>query len=135
MNNRLSSRGLVIMAFPCNQFASQEPKSLPEIKKFAEDNYNVTFPMFEKIDVNGPNTHPVFAFLKSAYPNDIPWNFLGKFLIDRDGIPVGRFQKEPHTEIEKFIESILDETEQTRSARRSALEKENGAGAAPTANM
>ncbi|RUS28046.1 hypothetical protein BC938DRAFT_482399 [Jimgerdemannia flammicorona] len=78
------SAGLVILGFPSNQFGRQEPGTNEEISDFCERNYGVTFPLFDKIDVNGPNAHPVYTFLKSQQPGDIKWNF-GKFLVDRQG--------------------------------------------------
>ena len=88
-------RGLVVLGFPCNQFGGQEPGTEGEIKTFCETRYGVTFPMFAKVDVNGPDRHPLFAWLteKSAGPNkagDIQWNF-AKFLVDRSGNVVARF--------------------------------------------
>ena len=133
MNQRLSPRGVVVLAFPCNQFANQEPNDNAEIKRFVTSKFGVTFPLFAKIDVNGSNTAPVYAFLKRCFAGDVPWNFLSKFVIDRDGVPVARFQKESHDEVEKFLETIVDETQDARTARRTALEKENGG--ATSANM
>jgi glutathione peroxidase len=91
----LHSEGLEILAFPCNQFGGQEPGSPEEIQSFCERNYSVTFPIFEKIEVNGSNTHPFFEFLKNAAPGllgttAIKWNFT-KFLINRDGTQVKRY--------------------------------------------
>ena len=81
--------GLRILAFPCNQFANQEPGSNEDIKAFAEA-YNVQFDIFSKIDVNGENAHPFFQYLKSNFEEElsgsIPWNFT-KFVTDRDGLP------------------------------------------------
>ena len=82
--------GLVILGFPCNQFGSQEPGTEGEIAEFCEINYGVTFPLFGKIDVNGPDTSPLYAWLKADHPGDIDWNF-AKFLIGRDGAVVARF--------------------------------------------
>jgi len=83
----------VVLAFPCNQFGGQEPGSPEEIRAFV-DNYGVTFPMFAKIDVNGFNTHPLYAWLKSEkgemLGSDIKWNF-AKFLIRRDGTVAKRY--------------------------------------------
>ena len=92
---KYQDRGLVVLGFPCNQFLSQEPGGADEIGAFCERNYGVSFPMFEKIDVNGPDTHP------------IKWNFT-KFLLDRKGNPVGRYA--PRTEpqaLAKDIEALL----------------------------
>ncbi len=87
-------RGLVILGFPCNQFGGQEPGENEQIAEFCSTTYDVTFPMFQKVDVNGPKAHPLFTYLKAAQPgllgNAIKWNFT-KFLVSRDGTPVGRF--------------------------------------------
>ena len=88
-------KGLVVLGFPCNQFGAQEPGSADEIGAFCQANYGVSFPMFAKIDVNGPSTHPLYDFLKSEKggilgTKRIKWNFT-KFLVNRDGKVVGRF--------------------------------------------
>ena len=83
-------RGLVILGFPCNQFAGQEPGTAAEIASFCSLTYDVTFPMFARIDVNGPNQSPLYSWLKAAHPGDVDWNF-AKFLIGRDGQVVQRF--------------------------------------------
>ena len=106
-------KGLVILGFPCNQFAHQEPGSAEEISKFCTLNYSVTFPMFMKIDVNGDKADPLYKFLKIELPgtlgNDIKWNFT-KFLLDRNGKPVKRYGSivKPE-EIRKDIEKLLAE--------------------------
>jgi glutathione peroxidase len=87
--DRYADRGLVVLGFPCNQFGRQEPGDAGEISGFCQLNYGVSFPMFDKIEVNGSGTHPLFAQLKSAAPGilgteAIKWNFT-KFLIGRDG--------------------------------------------------
>ena len=88
-------QGLVVLGFPCNQFGGQEPGTAQEIQSFCETNYNVTFPMFAKIDVNGDNTHPLYAFLKKECPGilgteSIKWNFT-KFFINKDGKVMKRY--------------------------------------------
>jgi len=88
-------RGFSILGFPCNQFGAQEPGDGVEIRAFCDASYGVTFPIFSKIDVNGPHTHPLYRFLKRARPGilgtaGIKWNFT-KFLIDRRGSVVGRY--------------------------------------------
>lgn len=88
-------QGFVVLGFPCNQFAGQEPGTNAEIAEFCHSKYAVTFPMFAKIDVNGSNAHPLYEQLKAAAPGLlgsrlIKWNFT-KFLIDQSGIPVERF--------------------------------------------
>ena len=88
-------KGLTILGFPCDQFGHQEPGSSEQISTFCERNYGVTFPMFEKIEVNGANAHPLYRYLKDEKPGllgtrSIKWNFT-KFLIDRAGKVVDRF--------------------------------------------
>jgi len=104
--------GLTVLGFPCNQFGGQEPGSAAEIGIFCEDSYGVSFPVFDKIDVNGPACHPLYRYLKKNQPGifgteRIKWNFT-KFLVDRDGKVVGRFapRKTPQSlaaEIEKLL--------------------------------
>ena len=86
-------RGLVILGFPCNQFAGQEPGTSAEIAQFCSLTYDVTFPMFARIDVNGPNESPLYTWLKASIPGDVDWNF-AKFLIGRDGQVVQRFMSD-----------------------------------------
>ena len=93
LHEKYGDRGLAILGFPCNQFGAQEPGDESAIAEFCEVNYGVTFPMFAKIDVNGPNTHPLFGWLKEEAPGllgtrDIKWNFT-KFLIRRGGRALG----------------------------------------------
>jgi len=88
-------RGFAVLGFPCNQFGAQEPGTEAEIASFCSTTYDVTFPMFAKIDVNGAGTHPLYQHLKSAKPGvlgteAIKWNFT-KFLVDRQGHVVKRF--------------------------------------------
>ncbi|MEQ1769018.1 MAG: glutathione peroxidase [Devosia sp.] len=88
-------RGLVVLGFPCNQFGEQESGSATEIAEFCKTMYDVTFPLFAKIDVNGDDAHPLYKWLSEAAPgllgfNSIKWNFT-KFLIARDGTTVRRF--------------------------------------------
>lgn len=105
-------RGVEILGFPCNQFANQEPGSNDEILNFCQVNYGVSFPMFDKIDVNGSNADPLYEYLKAQAPGalgmkGIKWNFT-KFLVDREGRVVQRFAPsvEPK-EIVPEIESLL----------------------------
>ena len=95
LHEEYAERGLVVLGFPCNQFAGQEPGSEAEIKTFCETRYGVTFPMFAKIDVNGASRAPLYAFFTSQPtqpdgPGDIMWNF-AKFLVDKQGNVVARF--------------------------------------------
>lgn len=89
-----ADQGLVVLGFPCNQFAGQEPGSADEIADFCTLNYGVTFPMFAKIDVNGSDAHPLYQWLRSqkggVLGNSIKWNF-AKFLVGRDGQVIDRY--------------------------------------------
>jgi glutathione peroxidase len=92
---KYAGRGLVVLGFPCNQFLHQEPASDAEIKQFCSLKYDVTFPVFAKIDVNGPAAHPLYRQLKAAArgtlgTESIKWNFT-KFLVDREGNVVKRY--------------------------------------------
>jgi len=104
--------GLEILAFPCNQFGKQEPGDDNDIKQFCEMNYQTTFPLFSKIDVNGDDTHPLFQFLKESQPGIlgtemIKWNFT-KFLVDRGGIPIKRYAPQDTPEsLQSDIENAL----------------------------
>ncbi len=107
-----NGRGLEILGFPCNQFGAQEPGSESEIGTFCQMNYGVGFPMFEKVDVNGNDAHPVYKYLSEAAPGllgtkEIKWNFT-KFLIDREGKVLKRYA--PNVEPEEMkcdIEKLL----------------------------
>jgi glutathione peroxidase len=100
-------RGFSVLGFPCNQFGAQEPGDAKAIASFCETNYHVTFPLFEKIDVNGAHAHPLYNYLKSEKSGllgaGIKWNFT-KFLVDRSGRVVERFA--PTTKPESLREKI-----------------------------
>lgn len=108
---KYKTQGFEILAFPCNQFGGQEPGSNPEIKQFACTRFKAEFPIFDKVDVNGPNTAPIYQFLKSSaggFLGDlVKWNF-EKFLVDKNGKVVERYP--PTTspfQIEKDIQKLL----------------------------
>ena len=109
---KYKDKGLVILGFPCNQFGSQEPGTDEQIKLFCSTKYNVTFPLFDKIDVNGSNRHPLYTALagnESPFPGDIKWNFT-KFLIGRDGTILKRFDSKTtpdSPEVTAAIEAAL----------------------------
>jgi len=95
LQQEFASQGLVILGFPCNQFGSQDPGSNQDIGAFCQKNYGVSFPMMAKIDVNGPQAHPLFQWLKTQAPGvlgseGIKWNFT-KFLVNRQGQVVKRY--------------------------------------------
>ena len=108
-------RGLTVIGVPCNQFMGQEPGSAEEIQTFCSTTYGVTFPLFEKIEVNGEGRHPLYDELTpvadgEGHTGDIRWNF-EKFLVDENGKPIARFapQVEPEApEVVSAIESALD---------------------------
>lgn len=105
-------QGFEVLAFPCNQFGKQEPGSNSEIKDFCDLKFNISFPLFEKVDVNGDGAHPLFQYLKEQLPGlmgskAIKWNFT-KFLINKEGRPVKRYApKDAPASIEGDITSIL----------------------------
>ena len=112
LHEQYADQGLVVLGFPCNQFGGQEPGDAEQIGAFCQKNYGVTFPMFDKVEVNGRNRHPLFDWLTSQKKGflgsrDIKWNFT-KFLTDREGRVVARYapQVEPEAikaDIEKLI--------------------------------
>ena len=111
LHKQYAHKGLVVVAFPCDQFAHQEPGDDGEIAAFCRLRHGVTFPVMAKVDVNGPAAHPVFDFVRRRAPsligNRVKWNFT-KFLVARDGSTVRRFS--PSTEpaaIERHIEELL----------------------------
>ena len=96
LHEQYAGRGFSVVGFPCNQFGGQEPGSAEEIQQFCSANYGITFPMFEKIEVNGPGRHPVYQELTAladaeGQAGDITWNF-EKFLVGPDGKPIARFR-------------------------------------------
>ncbi|MCW3787408.1 glutathione peroxidase [Plebeiibacterium sediminum] len=108
---KYKDKNFVILGFPCNQFAKQEPGDEKSISEGCLINYGVTFPMFSKIDVNGDNAHPIYKYLKSklkgTFGDNIKWNFT-KFLIDKNGNPVKRFAPITKPEkIEKYIANMI----------------------------
>lgn len=106
------NQGLEILAFPCNQFGAQEPGDAEEIKNFCSLTYDVSFPLFSKVDVNGSDAAPVYTFLKESLPGilgskAVKWNFT-KFLIDKNGIPKARYApNDKPKDILKDIKEIL----------------------------
>lgn len=108
LHQKYKNDGLVVLGFPSSQFLNQEPGDASDIEEACQINFGVTFQLFEKIDVNGPKTHPVFRYLKSKlgglFGSRIKWNFT-KFLIDAEGNPVKRFS--PTTKPEAIEADIL----------------------------
>ena len=109
---KYKDKGLEILGFPCNQFGGQEPGTNEEIQFFCTEKYNVSFKIFDKIDVNGPNADPFYDFLKNEQPGvlgtkNIKWNF-SKFLVNKDGKVIKRYSPTTKPEdIESDIENLL----------------------------
>lgn len=100
--------GFTVLGFPCNQFGGQEPGTNEEIKAFCSAKFGVTFPLFDKLDVNGDGRHPLYAALAgkdAAFPGDIGWNFT-KFLVSRDGRVVQRFAPDVKPDAPEVIAAI-----------------------------
>ena len=111
LHRELSPRGFAVLGFPCNQFGGQEPGDAREIEEFCAGKYDVSFPMFAKIDVNGSGAHPLYDYLKGEKSgligSSIKWNFT-KFLVDRSGKVVARFAPTTTPEgLKKDIEALL----------------------------
>jgi glutathione peroxidase len=110
LHERFRDRGFSVVGFPCNQFGGQEPGTAEEIGEFCSVNYGVTFPLFEKIEVNGPARHPIYAEL-TAVPDadgeagDIQWNF-EKFLVGPDGTVLGRFRPGTDPEDPELVAAV-----------------------------
>ena len=110
---KYKERGFVVLGFPCNQFASQEPDSEAQIQNFCRVNFGVTFPMFAKIDVNGDTAHPLYTYLNAEKTGilgtkSIKWNFT-KFLVDKEGNVINRFGSSTKPiELEEEIEKLLE---------------------------
>ena len=111
LHRELSPRGFAVLGFPCNQFGGQEPGSAKDIADFCESKYDVSFPLFAKIDVNGSGAHPLYDYLKGEKSgllgSSIKWNFT-KFLIDRSGRAVARHAPTATPQgLKKVIEALL----------------------------
>jgi len=112
MYKKFKDKGLVVLGFPCDQFGHQEPGDENEIKQFCSLSYDVSFPLFAKVEVNGDDAHPLYKYLKSASPGvlgteGIKWNFT-KFLVDKAGNVVKRYgSMDTPEKIEKDVEALL----------------------------
>jgi glutathione peroxidase len=108
LQDRFADKGFTVIGVPCNDFGSQEPGSSEEIQKFCKENYDVSFPLFEKVHVKGAEQHPLYARLTgkdAEFPGDIKWNF-GKFLIGRDGKVLKRFEPQAKPDSEEVVSAI-----------------------------
>jgi glutathione peroxidase len=114
VQQKYKDKGFTVLGFPCNDFGSQEPGTNEEIKEFCTSKYNVSFPMFDKLHVKGPEQHPLYTALsgkESPFPGDVKWNF-GKFLIGRDGRIIKRFEPKvtpDSPEVTQAIEAAISE--------------------------
>jgi glutathione peroxidase len=111
LQQKFGARGFSVLGFPCNQFGRQEPGNAEQIGQFCSSNYAVTFPMFDKVDVNGDNAHPLYQYLRreksGLLGSSIKWNFT-KFLVDRSGKVVGRYAPTATPEsLTRDIEALL----------------------------
>ena len=105
---KYKDKGLVICGFPCNQFGQQEPGTNEEIKQFCATKFSVTFPLYDKVEVNGTNRHPLYVALageSSPFPGDIKWNF-GKFLVGKDGKILARYDSKVTPDSEELTKAI-----------------------------
>jgi glutathione peroxidase len=108
LQQKFKDKGFTVLGFPCNQFGAQEPGTAEEIKQFCSSKYQVTFPLFEKIEVNGPGRHPLYLMLagkESPVAGDIKWNFT-KFLIGRDGKVLKRFEPGVKPDSAQMVQAI-----------------------------
>jgi len=110
LQRSLGERGFVVLGFPCNQFGAQEPGTAEQIREFCTSRYDVTFPMYGKLEVNGANRSPLYAWLTSEAtapdgPGDVKWNF-AKFLIGRDGKVIARFAPTVTPTSPEIVEAI-----------------------------
>jgi glutathione peroxidase len=105
---KYKDKGFVVLGFPCNQFGGQEPGTNEEIKQFCTSKFSVTFPLFDKIEVNGPMRHSLYEMLAgkdSPFPGDIKWNF-NKFLVGKDGKILNRFESKVTPDSEELTKAI-----------------------------
>jgi glutathione peroxidase len=110
LHRELRAERFTVVGFPCNQFGKQEPGGEAEIMRFCQATYDVSFPMSAKLEVNGPQRHPLYTFLTAAengFPGDIGWNF-EKFLIGRDGRVVKRYPSDTKPEDKGLMQDIAD---------------------------
>ncbi|GAA4879308.1 glutathione peroxidase [Kitasatospora terrestris] len=110
LQQQYGERGFTVLGFPCNQFLGQEPGSAEEIQTFCSTTYGVSFPLFEKLDVNGEDRHPLYARLtevadEAGEAGDVQWNF-EKFLVSPDGAVVGRFRPRTEPEAAELVAAI-----------------------------
>jgi glutathione peroxidase len=110
LHEEYAGQGLAVLGFPCNDFGAQEPGSNEQIKEFCSSKYRVTFPLFDKIVVKGPDKHPLYEALSgkgSPFPGDVKWNF-GKFLVGKDGRILARFEPRTKPDAPEVVAAIKE---------------------------
>ena len=110
IQQKYKAKGFTVVGMPCNQFGGQEPGTNEQIKEFCSSKFNVTFPLYDKVEVNGANRHPLYTALagkESPFPGDIKWNF-NKFLIGKDGKIIARFDSKVTPESPEMTKAIED---------------------------
>lgn len=105
LHEKMSSKGLAVLGFPCNDFGGQEPGSEAQIKSFCTENYKVTFPMFSKVSIKGADKHPLYTALQSATGSEVGWNF-EKFLVSKDGKVLKRFGSDVEPDSPELMAAI-----------------------------
>jgi len=108
LQQKYAAKGFTVLGFPCNDFGGQEPGTTAQIKEFCSSKFAVTFPLFDKVHVKGPEQHPLYAALTgkdAAFPGDIGWNF-GKFLIGKDGKVLARFEPKTKPDAPEVVQAI-----------------------------
>ena len=108
LSRKYKDAGLMVLGFPCNDFGAQEPGTNAEIKQFCSSKFDVSFPMFDKLHVKGPEQHPIYTALSgkdAPFPGDVKWNF-GKFLIGRDGKILARFDSNVTPDSKELTDAI-----------------------------
>lgn len=110
LNQKFQKDGLAVLGFPCNDFGKQEPGTNVQIMEFCSEKYKVTFPMFDKVVVKGPEKHPLYQVLSgpdSPFPGDVKWNF-GKFLVGKDGKVLKRFEPKVKPDAPEVVSAIQE---------------------------
>jgi len=111
LHQKYQKEGFAVLGFPCNDFAGQEPGTNEEIKQFCSTKYQVSFPLFDKLHVKGAEQHPLYQYLTSkeaSFPGDVKWNF-GKFLVDRNGKVVKRFEPPVKPDAPEIVKAVEEE--------------------------
>lgn len=117
MYDELKDEGFVVLGFPSNQFGGQESRAPEEIVAFTKEKYDVNFPLLAKADVNGDEEQPVYTWLKKSFPGDVTWNFASKFLVNAQGIPIARFEKESWDTVKQAVVEALKDAKKAKETK------------------